>query len=61
MGIDPPELLDAFYRIVTELTVLCLEFFPAVDGRRLHTIFVGDCTVAMISPSQYDGRTSSPT
>jgi hypothetical protein len=39
---------------VTELMLLCLRLFPAVDGRKLDTVFVGDCTVAMISPAQYE-------
>ncbi|MGA2481203.1 MAG: hypothetical protein ABSG63_20870 [Spirochaetia bacterium] len=50
---DSPDLLRAFYRNVTDLMLLCLQFFPAVDGRKLSTVFVGDCTVAMISPEQY--------
>ena len=53
LGLDEPALLASFYNNVTELMLLCLEYFPAVDGRTLHTVFVGDCTVAMISPAQY--------
>ena len=53
LGMDDPGLLRAFYGRVTELMLLCLEYFPGVDGRRLHTVFVGDCAVAMISPAQY--------
>jgi hypothetical protein len=33
--------------------LLCLRELPAVDGRRLEHVFVGDCTVAMISPRNY--------
>jgi hypothetical protein len=54
LGLDEPELLRAFYRNVTDLMLLCLEYFPGVDGRRLSTVFVGNCTVAMISPAQYE-------
>jgi hypothetical protein len=53
LGMDSPELLRDFYQNVTDLMLLCLRFFPAVDGRSLTTVFVGNCTVAMISPSQY--------
>ena len=51
---DDPALLRAFYRNVTDLMLLCLRQFPQVDGRRLDHVFVGDCTVAMISPRQYE-------
>lgn len=50
---DDPGLLKAFYRSVTDLMLLCLRAFPAADGRPLSNVFVGDCTVAMISPRQY--------
>jgi hypothetical protein len=33
--------------------LLSLDVFPREDGRTLHTVFVGDCSVAMISPAQY--------
>jgi len=49
---DPP-LLRRFYRHVTELMLHCLRLFPAAEGRRLANVFVGNCTVAMISPGQY--------
>jgi len=51
---DDPALLKAFYRNVTDLMLLCLDRFPRLDGRRLDHVFVGDCTVAMISPRQYE-------
>jgi hypothetical protein len=54
LGMDDPDLLRAFFRNVTDLMLLCLEYFPEMDGRRLSTVFVGDCTVAMISPAQYE-------
>jgi hypothetical protein len=60
LGMDEPALLAAFYNNVAELMVQCLEYFPAVDGRRLHTVFVGDCTVAMISPAQYAAMNLEP-
>jgi hypothetical protein len=53
LGEDSPELLRALYRNVTDLMLLCLRHFPAVDGRTLSDVFVGNCTVAMISPRQY--------
>lgn len=51
---DDPSLLRLFYRNVTDLMLLCLDWFPRLDGRRLAHVFVGDCTVAMISPRQYE-------
>ncbi len=51
---DDPGLLKAFYRNVTDLMLLCLQRFPRLDGRTLDHVFVGDCTVAMISPRQYE-------
>jgi hypothetical protein len=51
---DDPQLLRSFYRNVTELMLMCLERFPLLDGRPLDHVFVGDCTVAMISPRQYE-------
>jgi len=51
---DDPSLLRAFYRNVTDLMLRCLDYFPRLDGRPLDHVFVGDCTVAMISPRQYE-------
>jgi hypothetical protein len=53
LGMDEPELLRAFYRNVTDLMLICLDRFPREDARTLHTVFVGDCSVAMISPDHY--------
>ncbi len=50
---DDPELLTLFYRNVTDLMLLCLRELPAADGRALKHMFVGDCTVSMISPASY--------
>ncbi len=50
---EDPGLLRAFYRNVTDLMLLCLQWFSGLDGRRLEEVFVGDCAVAMISPRQY--------
>jgi hypothetical protein len=54
VGVDEPDRLRAFYQNVTDLMLLCLDFFPAIDGRTLATVFVGDCSVSMISPAQYE-------
>jgi hypothetical protein len=53
LGMDDPALLRRLYANVTDLMLLCLAVFPRTDGRALSTVFVGDCTVAMISPAQY--------
>jgi hypothetical protein len=51
--LDDPPLLRGLYRNVTDLMLQCLRLFPRADGRRLSHVFVGNCTVAMISPGQY--------
>ena len=48
-----PGLVRRFFADITQLTLLCLDYFPRVDGWPLKDIFVGNCTVAMISPAQY--------
>jgi hypothetical protein len=50
---DDPDALRSFYRGVTDLMLLCLRTFPELDGEALSTVFVGDCTVAMIGPADY--------
>jgi hypothetical protein len=60
LGADEPGLLRAFYADVTDLMLMCLEYFPRADGRTLHTVFVGDCTVAMISPADYAANNLGP-
>jgi len=52
--IDDPRILRAFYRHITDLMLLCLNLFSREDGCSPAELFVGDCTVAMISPSQYE-------
>jgi hypothetical protein len=51
--LDDPQLLRSLYRHITDLMLQCLRLFPRADGRRLANVFVGNCTVAMISPGQY--------
>jgi hypothetical protein len=60
LGMDEPDLLASFYDNVTQLMLLCLQYFPFVDGRILSNVFVGDCTVAMISPVQYAAMNLEP-
>jgi hypothetical protein len=50
---DDQQLLKRFYRNVTQAMLIALRVFPSRDGRRLREVFVGDCTVAMISPESY--------
>ena len=38
------------YKNISALMLRCLEFFPRIDNRALNNIFVGNCTVSMISP-----------
>jgi hypothetical protein len=52
--VDDPQLLKAFYRHITDLMLLCLGLFSEEEGRRPAELFVGNCTVAMISPQHYE-------
>jgi hypothetical protein len=52
--IDDPQALRTFYRQVTDLMLLCWGLFAEEEGRRPAELFVGDCTVAMISPRHYE-------
>lgn len=51
--ITDTDLLHRLYSNITQLMLLCLEYFPRVDGWPLRDVFVGNCTVAMLSPAQY--------
>jgi hypothetical protein len=51
--VDNPELVRKLYGSITQLMLFCLERFSKEDGWPLTDIFVGDCTVSMISPRQY--------
>jgi hypothetical protein len=53
--LDDPGLLGRLYGRLGDFMLLCLSRFPQHDRRRLEWVFVGDCTVAMISPDQYAG------
>ncbi len=48
-----PDLVRRLYGNITELMLVCLDYFPRVDGWPLADVFVGNCTVAMLSPAQY--------
>jgi hypothetical protein len=60
LGLDDPDVLRDFYRSVTDLMLICLDELPRDDGRRLHTVFVGNCSVAMISPEHYRDTNLGP-
>ena len=51
--ITEPQLVHKLYANITQLMLLCLDYFPRADGWPLENIFVGNCTVAMLSPAQY--------
>ncbi len=51
--VTEPELVRKLYANVAQLMLLSLDYFPRVDGWPLQDIFIGNCTVAMISPAQY--------
>ena len=48
-----PDLVQRLFGNITQLMLLCLDRFRKVDGWPLTDIFVGDCSVSMISPRQY--------
>jgi len=48
-----PDAVRRLYANIADLMLLCLDYFPNVDGWPLTDIFIGNCTVAMISPAQY--------
>ena len=50
-AVDPDAV--RLYGNITQLMLLCLDRFPKVDGWPLKDIFLGNCTVSMISPRQY--------
>jgi hypothetical protein len=51
--VSEPGLVHNLFASITQLMLLCLDYFPRLDGWPLTDIFVGNCTVAMISPAQY--------
>jgi hypothetical protein len=50
---DQPASVHKLYDNITQLMLLCLRYFPEVDGWPLSDVFLGNCTVSMISPRQY--------
>jgi hypothetical protein len=56
---DAPDTVRKFYANITQLMLLCLKRFPQEDGWPLADIFVGNCTVSMISPRQYAALNAS--
>ena len=51
--IDGPETVRKLYGNMTQLMLVCLARFAQIDGWPLADIFVGNCSVSMISPRQY--------
>jgi hypothetical protein len=51
--VEAPEKVSRLYANIAQLMLLCLERFSRADGWPLTDIFVGNCTVSMISPRQY--------
>ncbi len=48
-----PDLVSKLYDNILQLTLLGLDYFPRVDGWPLKDIFIGNCSVSMISPDHY--------
>jgi len=51
--ISNPGLVQKLYENITDLMLCCMDRFQQADGWALPEVFVGNCTVAMISPEQY--------
>ena len=51
--LEAPDVVAKLYDNITQLMILCIEYFQEIDGRPLRDYFIGNCTVAMISPAQY--------
>ena len=52
--IENPDLLRKLYRNITELMIMAVEYFEKVDELPATSLFLGNCTVAMISPGSYE-------
>ena len=48
-----PETVRKFYANIAQLMLLAMDYFSGLDGWPPADVFVGNCTVAMISPAQY--------
>ena len=51
--LERPEILKRLYRNITDIMLLSLGYFPKLDLVPLPGVFVGNCTVSMISSSSY--------
>jgi hypothetical protein len=51
--LDDPDSVGRLYANITDLMLLGLDRFAEADGWPLANVFVGNCTVSMISPRQY--------
>jgi uroporphyrinogen-III decarboxylase len=51
--IENPDLVRKLYRNITDLMIMTVEHFEKIDGRPESNLFLGNCTVAMISPNNY--------
>ncbi len=51
--LDDPGTVRGLYENITDLMLLCLDRFAGADGWAPADVFLGNCTVAMISPRQY--------
>lgn len=51
--IDDPEAVHLFYNNITDLMILAMDYFSKVDGWPLTDVFIGNCSIAMISPENY--------
>ena len=51
--VDNPDLLKKLYRNITDLMIMAVEYFEAVDNLPAHGLGIGNCSVGMISPVNY--------
>ena len=51
--LDRPHIVRKLYENITQLRLMCMEYFPRLDGRPVSQLHIGNCCVAMISPNGY--------
>jgi len=51
--LENPELLRKLYKNITGLMIMAVEYFEKIDKLPVNSLFLGNCTVAMISPDNY--------
>jgi len=51
--VTEPNLIKKLYANITQLMLLCLDYFPIIDEEPLKDVVIGNCSVSMLSPDHY--------